>query len=385
MLLFRFEHQRLKHAGPQALLYNVRDSYWPVAGRNLARKIVHECVTCRRFRGKTLTPIMGNLPKDRITPSFPFLRCGVDYAGPVLILNRKGRGAKLIKGYICLFVCFVTRAVHLELVSDLSTDAYLLALKRFISRRGKPSDIYSDNGRNFVGLMTEFTKFISTCSADIVEYATTQNINFKFIPPYSPHFGGLWEAGVKSCKHHLLRSLGNSHLTFEELTTLLSQIEAILNSRPLSPMSSDPSDFEPLSPGHFLIGRPVTAPAVADYIDTPTLNLNRYQRIEKTRQHFWARWVREYISEMQIRTKWKTKKPDLKPNTLVVLKQDNIPPLKWSFGRILYTVPGKDGVSRTAVIKTASGIVRRSFSTICPLQDSTLEEGPSKAGGMLAP
>lgn len=153
-----------------------------------------------------------------------------------------------------MFVCFITRAIHLEIVSDLSTDSYLLSLKRFISRRGKPCEIFSDNRTNFVGLKNEFAKFISSCSVDIVEFATSQQIKFSFIPPHSPHFGGLWEAGVKSCKHHLLRVVGDSHLTYEEFNTVLTQIEAVLNSRPLTPMSADPCDFLPLSPAHFLVG-----------------------------------------------------------------------------------------------------------------------------------
>lgn len=159
----------MQHAGPQMLLYNTRELYWVVGGRNLAKITVHRCVICTRLRGKTLSPIMGDLPEQRITPTYPFVRCGVDYAGPVLILNRKGRGSKLIKAYICIFVCFVTRAIHLELVSDLSSDAYLLALKRFIARRGKPAEIISDNGRNFVGLANEFSKFLSNCYIDLIE------------------------------------------------------------------------------------------------------------------------------------------------------------------------------------------------------------------------
>lgn len=158
-LLFRYEHLRLLHAAPQLLLFTIRESWWPIGGRNLAKKVVHDCVTCTRLSGKTLTPIMGNLPAERLAPSFPFAVSGVDYFGPVFVLNRKGKGAKLIKAYVSLFICFATRAIHLELVGDLSTDAYLLALKRFISRRGKPDEIFSDNGRNFTGLMTEFSKF----------------------------------------------------------------------------------------------------------------------------------------------------------------------------------------------------------------------------------
>lgn len=374
VLLMRFEHQRLLHAAPQALLYDIRQRWWPVGGRNLARRIVNECVACKRLKGKTLNPIMGNLPKERLSPTYPFLYCGVDYAGPVLTLNRKGRGAKTEKSYICLFVCFVTRAIHLELVSDLSTEAYILALKRFISRRGKPNEIFSDNGKNFVGANNELTKFLNNCSADITEYALSQAVKLRFIPPYTAHFGGLWEAGVKSCKLHLARVIGNAHLTFEELTTVLTQVEAILNSRPLSPLSSDPHDFLPLSPGHFLVGRPLTAPVYQDMRGEPERLLNRFQRVEQIRHNFWTRWAKEYVSELQTRCKWRENVDSLEPNTLVIIKDDKLPPLKWSLGRIISTISGKDGVSRVADIRTSSGTIRRSFAKICPLFREEEEE-----------
>lgn len=367
VLLFRYEHARLLHAAPQTLLFALRERWWPVRGRDLAKKVMHQCIICTRLRCKSVRPIMGNLPIERITPTYPFVQCGVDYAGPVLILNRKGRGAKTEKAYICLFICFVTRATHLELVSNLSADAYNLALKRFISRRGKPNVIFSDNGRNFVGLMNEFKNFLLNCSSDIVEYARAQQIEFKFIPPYSPHFGGLWEAGVKSCKYHLIRVLGNAHLTFEEMTTVLTQVEAVLNSRPLSPLSSDPHDLHPLTPSHFLVGRSLTAPVGPDVRDAPLHRLTRYQRVEQLRQHFWSRWAKEYISEMQTRNKWTANTSNLEPDTLVVIKDDNLPPLKWQMGRIENTIPGKDGTVRVVNVRTASGVIKRCATKICPL------------------
>lgn len=160
-LLFRHTHTQLLHAGPQALLFHLRESWWPVSGRSLARQTVRQCVMCTRLKGKTLTPLMGNLPKERITPGYPFIRCGVDYAGPVLTLNRKGRGAKTIKTYICLFICFVTRAVHLELVSDLSSQAYLLALKRFyISPRKTIRNIFRQRSE-FCWSHERFFKFFT--------------------------------------------------------------------------------------------------------------------------------------------------------------------------------------------------------------------------------
>ncbi|XP_045457572.1 uncharacterized protein LOC123667774 [Melitaea cinxia] len=150
----------------------------------------------------------------------------------------------------------------------------------------KPDEIFSDNGRNFVGLMNDFARFLSKCSSDIINYASKEQIKFRFIVPYAAHFGGLWEAGVRSCKHHLRRVVGNANLTYEELSTVLAQIEAILNSRPLSPMSSDPTDYLPLSPAHFLVGRTLTSPACEDFTYANTLRLTRYQRVEQMRQHY---------------------------------------------------------------------------------------------------
>lgn len=365
-LLCEYEHKRLLHAGPQLLVYSMRERWWILGARNLARQVVHNCVVCKRMRGRTLTPLMGNLPSERLEPSFPFMQCGVDYAGPLNILDRKGRGAKLIKAYICLFVCFTTRAIHLELVGSLSTQDYILALKRFIARRGKPYQIFSDNGKNFVGAEKELSIIFNNAN-DICDFLSNNQIRLTFIPPYSPHFGGLWEAGVKSCKYHLRRVLGNARLTREEFETVLTQIEAVLNSRPLSPLSSDSNDFLPLTPAHFLIGRPLTAPICENLTTIEPARLGRYDRVEQLRQHFWQRWSKEYVSELQTRTKWKVNSEDITPDSLVLIKEENVPPLKWKLGRVTQVFPGADGISRVAEIRTAHGIIRRSFAKICPL------------------
>lgn len=367
-LLFEYEHKRLFHAGPQLLLASIRDTYWPIRGRNLARLCYRRCVRCCRLKGQTVTPIMGNLPRQRLLAGgFPFENIGLDYAGPIQSAVRRGRGCKLVKVYIAIFVCFTTKSIHLELVGDLTSNTFIMALKRFISRRGKPVNIFSDNGTSFVGAYNDLSKFLKTNCDSLSEEMAKEGISFNFIPAYSPHFAGLAEAGVKSTKHHLVRVLGLCNLTYEELYTTLVQIEAILNSRPLTPLSSNPEDLTPLTPGHFLIGRPLTSLPTPDYHDHSTSSLSRFQRIEQLRQHFWNRWSKEYISELQLRTKWRTCKGSLKLNSLVLLKEDNMPPLKWKMGRIVATYPGPDGVIRVADVKTSSGLLRRSFSKICPL------------------
>ncbi|XP_045496140.1 uncharacterized protein LOC123694684 [Colias croceus] len=270
---------------------------------------------------------MADLPANRVNVDFPFKSVGVDYAGPFFILNRKGRGARVVKCYLCLFVCLRFKCIHLEVVSDLTKDAYIMTLRRFVARRGKPTEIFSDNGKNFVAAAKELNSFLKANQEPLSEFAAQEGIKFSFIPAYAPHFGGIWEAGVKSAKHHIKRVMGNTHLTFEELSTLFAQVEAILNSRPLCPMSSSPNDFLSLSPGHFLIGRPLNALPAPSLDDAKESSLDRYGRLEQIRQHFWKRWQKEYISKMQLRTKWKIDKSKINVGDLVLLQEDNSPPL----------------------------------------------------------
>ncbi|XP_047020735.1 uncharacterized protein LOC124630779 [Helicoverpa zea] len=307
---------------------------------------------------------MGDLPAVRTDCSFAFSSCGVDFAGPFRISSRKGRGNRITKSYLCLFVCLTTKAVHLEVVSDLTSEAFILCIRRFVARRGKPYAIYCDNGRNFIGACNELGRMLQKSQDSVFNYSANEGIRFVFGPAYSPHFGGIWEAGIKSSKHHLKRVAGEACLTFEELATLFSQIEAILNSRPLSPLSSDPNDPTPLTPGHFLVGRPLTA------VPSPpitALRPNRYELIEKIRQQFWSRWQKEFLAEMQQRSRWRTQQQGLNCGDLVLLREANLPPLQWRLGRVTRLHPGPDGVSRVADVTTTKGTVTRAVRTMCPL------------------
>ncbi|KAL0849262.1 hypothetical protein ABMA28_013591 [Loxostege sticticalis] len=366
-LLFEREHVRNMHAGPSLLLATIRETVWPVNGRRLARRVVNNCVRCRRVVGKTLYPKMGNLPAQRITPGYPFMSVGLDYAGPFYILNRKGRGSRLIKCYLCLFICLRFKCIHLEAVSDLSKDAFLMTLRRFIARRGKPVEIFSDNGRNFVASYKEISQFIKENENSLCDFANQEGIKFLRSPAYGPHFGGIFEAGIKSAKHHIKRVMGNSHLTFEEISTLFAQVEAILNSRPLYPLSSSPNDFLPLSPGHFMIGRPMTSIPSPDLCNSKETSLRRYERLEKLRQHFWDRWQKEYIGELQQRTKWKDNSAKLNIGDMVLIHEEHVPPLNWRLGRVARLFPGTDGISRVADVNTVRGCVRRPLTRLCPL------------------
>ncbi|XP_036145656.1 uncharacterized protein LOC118646575 [Monomorium pharaonis] len=370
-LLFEREHLRLLHAGPQALLYSIRERYWPINGRALARKIVYKCVNCFRNGPRSLSQIMGQLPSDRVIPKRPFFVTGIDFAGPITTLVNRGRGRKTSKSYVSLFVCFTTKAIHIEAVSDLTASAFIAALRRFVGRRGCPQRIYSDNATNFVGAkneIKEIQEFINSNVRNISdEFCIPHNIEWKFIPPASPHMGGLWEAGIKSCKFYLKRIIGGGLLTFEELSTVLIQIEACLNSRPIRQLPSTPMDLQPLTPGHFIIGEPLTTVPEVDLSDTAINRLSRWQLIQKIAQDFWKRWSAEYLTSLQGKTKWKRKTPNLSVGDIVLIQDNNLPPLKWKLGKVVEAHAGADGNVRVVTLKTASGVCKRAINKLCKL------------------
>lgn len=309
ILILKQEHIRLLHCGTTMLLFSIRERYWPISGRNLCKRVIRECVTCFRCKPSSDEYLMGNLPEYRVNKYFSFENTGTDFAGPLLVKDRNTRGFKLVKAYICLFVCMATKAIHIEIVSDLTTDCFLACFKRFISRRGKLNNVYSDNGKTYVGAsrkLSELASFFNSKSTELKESLSNDNINWHFIPARAPNFGGIWEAGVKCIKYHLRRVLENSHLTFEGLSTVLVQIESILNSRPLCPFSTDPDHLNPLTPAHFLVGRSLTAIPEHNLVEIPENRLKFYQRLQQLVQHFWKRWHKEYLSEMQTRVRWKS-------------------------------------------------------------------------------
>ncbi|XP_067214210.1 uncharacterized protein [Linepithema humile] len=188
-LIFENEHRLLLHVGPQSLLAQVREKYWPIGGRNLARQVVHRCIVCFRNKPKAIIPQMADLPRDWVVPAPVFHNTGVDYAGPFSTRDRKGRGCKTYKSYLCLFICMTTKAIHL--VSDLTTENFIMALRRFVSRRGRPGKIFSDNGTTFVGANSElkaFSEFFAENERILLDRLVCERINWHFIPAYSPHF-----------------------------------------------------------------------------------------------------------------------------------------------------------------------------------------------------
>ncbi|XP_075148904.1 uncharacterized protein LOC142222573 [Haematobia irritans] len=324
-------HEKCLHAGPQCLLAAIRQQYWPLGGRKIVSSVISKCVRCFRLKPKLSEHIMGNLPQDRVRAT-----------------------------------------CHMELVQDLSTPAFLMALKRFISLRGKPRSIWSDNATNFVGAKNELAElkglFFDQSNIDMINrQCIDDGIEWKFIPPRSPHFGGLWEAAVKTVKYHFYRVAGISILTFDEMRTLVYQISAILNSRPLCPLSENPNDLEVLTPAHFLVGGPLVAFAEPDLTDLNINILNRWQKVSFMQQTFWKKWHSSYLSLLQERSKWRATTTNLTQGDMVLIKDENLPPLKWQLGRVSELIHGKDGTARVAVIKTSTGECKRAVTKLAVL------------------
>ena len=363
-LLVHTEHLRLLHAGPLLVAASLGRHFYIVGGRKTVRSITRSCIICRRKSLRPQPPLMGQLPAERVTPDMVFDRVGVDYAGPIYVKYGSVRKPTLVKAYVCVFVSLSVKAVHLELVSDLTTEAFVACLRRFIARRGKPSLIWSDHGSNFVGAsrhLKELIEFLQQQQSQevISNFCSAQNIVWKFIPERAPHFGGLWEAAVKSFKKHLSCVVGEVKLTFEELTTVLAQIESCLNSRPLTalPCVGD-GGVGALTPGHFLIGRPLEAlpdPAVSYQ---PLTLLKRWHLCQALVRHFWKRWSTEYLAGLQRMNKWRTPAPSkISVGDIVVIRADETIPGQWPLAKVLQTHPGKDGVVRVVTIKTGRGNV----------------------------
>ena len=375
-LIIRTEHIRLLHAGPTLLAASLARRYHIVGGRKVIRSVTRACIICRRNAARPQPQMLGQLPIERITPSPIFDKVGVDYAGPLLIKRGHVRRPTIIKAYICVFVSLTVKAVHLELVSDLTTEAFIACLRRFIARRGRPSLIWSDHGSNFVGAAREIKELFQflherETQRVVTDFLSSQNIKWKFIPQHAPHFGGLWEATVKSMKRHLRRVLGSVKLTFEELSTVLAQIEACLNSRPLVSLPSDDDGIEALTPGHFLVGRPLEAlPDSTFTYANPLSLLKRWQLCQALVRHFWKRCSTECVTQLGRFTKWCHPSRNLRVGDIVILREDSILPTKWPLGKIVEVYPGKDNLVRVATVKTHAGVRTRPVTKLALLLPS---------------
>ncbi|XP_055906553.1 uncharacterized protein LOC129941828 [Eupeodes corollae] len=369
-LILNYTHKSTLHGGVQLMLATLRRNYWIIGGRHAVRSFVNRCVVCTRYRATTPTQLMGQLPINRTIPSRPFLHSGVDYAGPFTLKTWRGRGAKNYKGYLVVFVCFSTSAVHLELATDYSTEGFIAAFKRFTGRRGICSTLRSDCGTNFVGADAELRKLFNSASNNVkslVDTLANDGTKWSFNPPSAPHFGGKWEAAVKSAKFHIKRVIGDTVLTYEEFSTFLTQVEDVLNSRPICPLSDDPNDLEALTPGHFIVGDALRTVPEPSLMQLPTSRLSRYQQLRQMLEKFWQRWSSEYLQRWQDIGKWHQKYKNIKEGALVLVVDERLPPSKWPLARVISTHPGADGLVRVVTVKTQSTTLKRPIVKLCLL------------------
>ena len=231
-LIVDYEHKKNLHGGVQMVHAAIKQRYWIIGGKRVVEKYSKRCVKCRRQRALKLQQMMGAFPGDRVNVARrAFLKTGVDYTGPVQLKVGKGRSNRIEKAWIALFVCMATKAVHIEIVCGLSTEDFIACLYRFIYRCGRPSDLYSDHGTNFVGANSELKKLFELLNnvkhnEKITKTLVEEGITWHFLSQKASHFGGLWEAAIKITKYHLNRIVGNVRLTYEEMSTVLCQIEA---------------------------------------------------------------------------------------------------------------------------------------------------------------
>ncbi|XP_067661090.1 uncharacterized protein [Haliotis asinina] len=317
-LIVKHHHEKNRHLGTNGTLAALSSRFWIISAREEIREWERQCAWCKRRKPKQSTQIMADLPKVRVRSSKAFEQVAVDFAGPFITIQ--GRGKRRTKRYLCLFTCLTTRAAHLEIAFGLDADSFLNAFFRMTSRRGIPKEVLSDNGTNFIKASKELKELVqSNLDSDKVKGSlANKGIIWRFNPPSAPHFGGVYESLIKSAKRAICGILANGDLSDEELMTAFIGAEELLNSRPLTYQSSHPDDNIPLTPSHFLHG--MLGGSLAPDIDCSPYNpKKRWRRIQELLRHFWRRWMREWLPTLNLRRKWCESSRDYQCN-LHVLK-----------------------------------------------------------------
>ena len=365
--LMRNAHEMVFHAGSERTLSESRRRYWIVRGRRLAKKLVRDCTTCHKLRQPPHTTLMADLPPERVKPfSPPFLATGVDLFGPFKL--KYGRN-KSTKAWGALFTCATVRAVHLEIVQDLSTQSFLQALRRFVSHHGWPSTFISDNGKSFIGTERELRKLFEDGRKAISDFVVLHKIQWKFTTPHSPHQGGIYESLIKQTKRALRVAIGTQVLSWNEMSTVFAEVKSLINSRPLGYLSSDPSDPQPLTPNHLLLGR--ASPYVPQGpFEESTNPRKRFAFVQNLTQQFWRRFLREYVPTLMRRSKWQTKGRQLMEGDVVLLVDFTSPRGKWQLALVKEVYPGVDGIVRNVLVKTKDGQYKRSVQKCCLIMEA---------------
>ncbi len=346
-------HVRVHHSGLRSTLAELRTRYWVPKGRQLVKRVLSKCRVCKRFQGKCYgEPPMASLPAFRVREAPAFSKSGVDFAGPLYVKNRVNGNEK---AYIVLWSCCVTRAVTLDLVSDLNTSTFLRALRRFAARRGVPTLIVSDNAKTFKAAHKYIKKYLTDPA--LKEYLDVNRINWRFNLARAPWWGGFFERMVGTVKRCLRKVLGNARLTFDELATVLLEVEQTVNSRPLT-YEYDEVSGEMLTPAHLIHGRKLVT--IPDELrdndsDSEAENklLKRFRYLAKKKRHYWSRWRREYLVDLREHHKVSKRKndPKAKVGDVVLVEEDNKKRGQWKTGVIKEVIVGQDKEVRGATVR----------------------------------
>lgn len=365
-LLIEHYHRRLHHGSHAAVANELRQKFWIMGLRSDIRRIAHQCQWCIVRRAKPEMPPLGNLPPERLAYKRPPFTCtGIDYFGPMHVTI----GRRREKRWGALFTCLTTRAIHIEMAASLSSSSMIMALRRMAARRGTPRIVYSDNGTNFVGADHELRDEAKKINnEDLVEAAEREGVQWKFIPPGAPNMGGAWERLIRSVKTALNAVLQERSPPEEVLHTLLTEVEHTVNSRPLTHLSADPTDEEALTPNHFLIGRSCGTAVMTEGDDQDLIGKANWKTAQRMADHFWSRWLREYLPSLMPRRLGKQqKRRDFQPGDIVIIADSSLPRNTWPRGVIQSTHPGPDGRTRIVDVTTKGGLMRRPTSRLIQL------------------
>ena len=365
-LIIKQAHEESKHVGgTNHILAQLSREFWILSAREAIRKWEKECNECKRRNARRASQIMAPLPEMRTEGSLKaFTNVGCDFAGPFITIQ--GRGKTRLKRYLCLFTCCEVRAVHLEMCHSLDTNSFINAFWRFTARRGFPSNIVTDNGRNFVKAEKELQALVRLIDfAKVQEKTAHKAVNWHFNPPYEPHSGGIFEIMIKSSKRAMKSQLQDASVTDEELLTVIVITEGILNSRPITYQSANSADLTPLTPNHFLHGRAGEGIAISS-AGKPTMR--RWRRLQEIVNGFWQRWMKELIPSLAGRKKWHREKRDIEVGDIALMISPDNERGKWPLGIIKTCTRGKDERVRRVEIEVDGKSYDRGIKSICPLE-----------------
>ena len=308
---------------------------------------------------------MADLPPERLEANKPpFTNTGIDYFGPIEVKQ----GRSVVKRYGVIFTCLVSRAVHFEIAYSLNTDSFLGVFSRFVARRGRPSVVFSDNGTNLTSAEKELRTLINNFTQNQIDsQLTQQHIEWKFLPPYASDMAGAWERLIQSTKRILRALVGQQTLTDESLQCFIAEVERILNDRPLT-SSRDPGEAS-ITPAMLLQGRTSIPLPPGDFSKKDAFSRRWWRQVQYMSDVFWKRWIQEYLPTLQRRSKWNQIHESLKPGDVVLVVDETVPRGQWPMGVIQAVNKSKDGLVRSATVKTNKGLKDRAISSIVVLED----------------